>query len=427
MTKKAFTVLLGLTAAAAVTGCSNDKTSSETSVSTESASLPEDTADTGTEETETETETERPIEPITPEDYLAKDAASYVTVGPTDNLQATEYTYEITDDMVQEQIESDRLMVSEEVEVDRPARSGDVVYFNMTYTANGGTATEESTYVTLGNAEYGEDLDRELTGLSVGDTASFSASFDDTAPFDNWYDTTVSFQIEVLSVCEVHMPDYTDEFVQEYTVCSTIEEYEKAVRDALTEEYEESARADVVDALITQAIEQSAYSGYPQELYDSCLEELTAQYQSFADSIGEEDFYSALDLTEEDLSQEALDLVNRRLFLSAVSLAENITVTQEEYMALLEEGADYYGYASAADYEDDYSRPSIVWSLYEQKVGDFLYESAAITKEPYVEEELDPDDIEVIETEVPDDMDISETEVPDDMDMSETEIPDDME
>lgn len=42
------------------------------------------------------------LDPITPSDYLVENAASYVTLGDYDGVEVTKYTYELTDDMVQE-------------------------------------------------------------------------------------------------------------------------------------------------------------------------------------------------------------------------------------------------------------------------------------------------------------------------------------
>ena len=94
-------LMLALAGTAILSGCGkkdDDKHADETeaSVSTEAA----DATDT---ETETETETEsRTLQPITPSDYLVKNASDYVTLGSYDGIEIVQYTYDITDEMVQE-------------------------------------------------------------------------------------------------------------------------------------------------------------------------------------------------------------------------------------------------------------------------------------------------------------------------------------
>lgn len=53
------------------------------------------------------------LDPITPSDYLVENAASYVTLGDYDGVEVTKYTYEITDDMVQDEIQEELADASE--------------------------------------------------------------------------------------------------------------------------------------------------------------------------------------------------------------------------------------------------------------------------------------------------------------------------
>ncbi|MFQ7552407.1 MAG: hypothetical protein ACLRMZ_21520 [Blautia marasmi] len=59
-------------------------------------------------------------------------------------------------------------------------------------------------------------------------------------------------------------------------------------------------------------------------------------------------------VTEDDIAEEAKNLVNRRLFISAYAEANNIEVTEEEYVNYVNEYADYYG-ESPADFETLYT------------------------------------------------------------------------
>ncbi len=74
--------------------------------------------------------------------------------------------------------------------------------------------------------------------------------------------------------------------------------------------------------------------------------------------------------------------MNRRLFISAYAQANDITVTEEEYMDYVNETADYYG-ENAADFEEMYTRATIVNALYEDKVTAKILESAKVTETPY--------------------------------------------
>lgn len=394
MNKKRVLLLLGLTAAIGMTGCGNsEKKTEETEFST---SAPEETAeeDLDTAELiEEGSETEKAIEPITPSDYLPSKTADYVTLGDLSGLQAAEYTYEITDDMIQAQINEELEFNSEEVETDRASKDGDVIYLDLTSTVNG-EETTESTYFYLGSQEYGAEFDEQLIGLSAGDTMEFSITFGEDIWMEEWMNQTVDFKAEITSVCELTTPEYNDAFAAEYTDFATTAEYEAYLNESLEEEYADLGYSDTIETLFDQAAEQAVISGYPEEFYDSCRDELLATYFAFTGSDDVNDVYELFGLTEESLDAEIMNSVNRRLLISAICQEQNLEVTEEDYLECLNDYTEYYGYDSAAAFEEDYSRESLVWFLYESKAAEYLYEHAEITKVPYEEEELSDEDLE---------------------------------
>lgn len=394
MNKKRVLLLLGLAAAIGMTGCGNsEKKTEETEFST---SAPEETAeeDLDTAELmEENSEAEKAIEPITPSDYLPAQTADYVTLGDLSGLQATEYTYEVTDDMIQAQIDEELEFNSEEVETDRASKDGDVIYLDLTSTVNG-EETTESTYFYLGSQEYGAEFDEQLIGLFAGDTMEFSITFGDDIWMEEWMNQTVDFKAEITSVCELTTPEYNDAFAAEYTDFATTAEYEAYLKESLEEEYADLGYSDTIETLFDQAVEQTVISGYPEEFYDSCRDELLATYFAFTGSDDVNDVYELFGLTEESLDTEIMNSVSRRLLISAICQEQNLEVTEEDYLECLNDYTEYYGYDSAAAFEEDYSRESLVWFLYESKAAEYLYEHAEITKVPYEEEELSDEDLE---------------------------------
>jgi trigger factor len=402
MNRKKLFALLGLTVVLTVTGCGKKETdtapaATEAAAQTETtAAADEEAADPETDEQEESTDAEAAdtLDPITPSDYLIANISDYVTPGELTGLEVTQYNYEITDDMIQEQIDSELSYAAEENEVDRASESGDIVYVELTSSISGEEDSEsmESTYFQLGDEEYGADFDQQLTGVTAGETKTFSITFGDDIWVDEWMDQTVDFTIEVTSVCEQVVPEYNDDFVSEYTDYSTTAEYEAALRDSLTEELEESSQYDAIESLFDSAVEASVFAGYPQELYDSSKAELLEFYSIFTGTTDEEDVYELFDITAEDLDEEVLATVNRRLLISAICEENGLEITEEEYVQYVTEYAESYGYDSAADFEADNSREALVWSLFEAKAGDYLYENANITEEAADMDDYDIDD-----------------------------------
>lgn len=396
MKKKNLLILLGLVAAVAVSGCGNkNEKDTETTFTTEA---PAASADEDVEE-ETAAETEAALDPITPSDYLVENIDEYVTLGEVSGLPVTQYTYEVTDDIVKDRIDMEVSSYSEEKEVDRESKAGDVIYADITSSVQGEADSEytESTYITLGDEEYGPEFDKEMTGVSTGDTLEFSVAFDDDIWMEDWMGQTVDFKVSVTSICEVNTPEYNDDFVAANTEYKTTEEYEAFLREQIESENAQTSYTDAIEELYITAESDAVFSGYPQELYDLCKEEVLSFYSTFANTTEESEIYEMFGLTEEDMETEVLAMVNRRLIASAICEKNNLEITEEEYNAYVSDYAAYYGYEDAAQFEQDNSRPTLVWSLFESKAGDYLYENAKITEEAYVADEFDDLDIEEID------------------------------
>ena len=473
MKKRYLISALGLAAAIALFGCGSDKKETETSApakqSTDTATQTEadaqteaavssddssedmntEAGDASDDTAETESETEASIAPITPSDYLVKDASKYVTLGNYDGLEIIQYTYDVTDDMVQQQIDADLQSVAVEEDIDTPSASGDIIYVSLKSSVEGtdsakanadaasdeavsteaasdeadsteaasdesvsteavsdeavsteavsdeAVSTEavsdeaddvENTYFTIGNEEYGADFDKELTGLSTGDTKHFSVTFAEDAWVDeDWVGKTVDFDVTVTGVTRLSVPEYNDDYIANYTDYSSKEEYEAAVRKNLEDQYTDISYSDAIESLFQAALDATTFNGYPQELYDACKEDTMVFYRMFAgdDNTSDADILAAFGISEEDIDSEVLTTVYQRLLISAYCEANDITVTQDDYLAYLENNAADYGEANSVSFEEDYGRESLVWALYQSKVADQLYKAAKITKTTY--------------------------------------------
>lgn len=399
MKKKILYPLLGLSAALLLSACGSSDTGSSGSSSSGS-----DSTVTETEAT-TEAQTEASLSSVVPSDYLLENAADYITTDGLEGLEVTQYTYEITDEMVQEQIDSLLAQMSEETDVDRAAEMGDLVYVELSCSVeDSGSSYTENTYFTLGEADYGEDFDTALVGAAAGETITFDITYeedaaDETLIEEDWAGETVHFEVEISSVCEITLPEYDDDWVAENTEYSTTEEFESALRESLEEDYEEQSYADVLDELLTQALASCEISEIPDELYDACREETLNDYASFIDSTDEEEILAVFDMTEDDLDAEVQTLAQRRLLISYICEENAIELSGTDYVAYLEEYASYYGYDTSEEFEEEWGRSYLVWSLYETEAAKVLYNSADITTEAYEQILLTDEEADELEAE----------------------------
>ena len=87
-------------------------------------------------------------------------------LGDYDGVEVTKYTYEITDDMLQDEIQGELEDASEEESTNAPSEDGNTIYMNLTASVDGEEAADpEETFITLGQEEYGAEFDEKLTGV----------------------------------------------------------------------------------------------------------------------------------------------------------------------------------------------------------------------------------------------------------------------
>ncbi len=391
MSNKKLLLLFSLTAVVTLSGCGGKK---------DSAPEPADSPKNEAVETEEYSETPAELEPITPSDYLVKNVSDYVTLAPLDNLTAEQNVYEVTAEMLQERIEEERYMYSEEVKAEKAA-DGSTVYADVTSSIQGVDSPEstESTSFVIGDEDYGAEFDAQLIGKAVGDEMDFSITYDDDTWYEDWANHTVDFHVEVTGIYETIIPEYDDDFITNNTEYDSKEEYEEALRTTMEDELSQESYSETINNLLQSVMEQSTFNGYPEDLYASCEAEALSYYSQFLGTDDRNEILESLGLTDEDLKDEVLNSVNLRLIICAICEEKGLEVTEDDYITEVTDSAEIYGYADPVEYEELNTRESIVWSLYQNKVADFLYENAEITPVKASIEDLYGDSFFEVETE----------------------------
>lgn len=377
MKKKSLLLLTGLMLTLCITGCGKKEEASTTEATTE-----QDASITG---------------------YLIDNANQYVTLASYDGIEVEKPIYEVTEDELNMEVENSLYEHSQLLEANRAAEMGDIVTVNLAATIEGEGEPyidEEDYAIELGYVEFGPDFDAQLEGCKVGDTKSFSLSFDEDIWLEEWMNKTVNFEVSVTKVEELIIPEYNEDFVKELGY-ESMEDFEAALKETLAANYEEQSNSEAKTNALLAAMEITEFQGYPDKLYDSCKTSVQQQYAAFAEMFGisEEELYESYEMTDEDLEAEILEAVNGRLFISAFCQKEGISVTEADYQSYLEEQYLYNGYEDAASFEAEYGKEYILWALYEDLVTSHLLEHANVTEADYSydEESYDEEEEEVEE------------------------------
>ncbi|MCI9516295.1 MAG: trigger factor [Lachnospiraceae bacterium] len=351
----------------------------------------------------------------------------YVTLGEYKGLDVQLIKAEVTDDMVDDEI--DMLLEDNAVYTpisDRGAAEGDTV--NINYTGkidgqefDGGSA--EDFELELGSGYLLDDLESQIIGMKSGETKDLNVSvpadyIEDTVEEDA-PDKDAVFTVTVNSVSEKSLPEYSDEFIAGVTDYKTTAEYEEGTKKELLASLESDNRSTAGMDALSQVMENSTFNGYPQELYDSCKQEYDAMNEMYAEMLGVD--VADLDTDEEETKSTIESIVNEKMVCAAIAAAENISVSDEEYQKYLEDNYALYDYASAAEYEETESKESLMNEILTEKIYNFLIDNAKITEisedeyygddedldDEYLDEDIDLSDDLLLETE---DLHAAETE-----------------
>ena len=351
----------------------------------------------------------------------------YVTLGEYKGLDVQLIKAEVTDDMVDDEI--DMLLEDNAVYTpisDRGAAEGDTV--NINYTGkidgqefDGGSA--EDFELELGSGYLLDDLESQIVGMKSGETKDLNVSvpadyIEDTVEEDA-PDKDAVFTVTVNSVSEKSLPEYSDEFIAGVTDYKTTAEYEEGTKKELLASLESDNRSTAGMDALSQVMENSTFNGYPQELYDSCKQEYDAMNEMYAEMLGVD--VADLDTDEEETKSTIESIVNEKMVCAAIAAAENISVSDEEYQKYLEDNYALYDYASAAEYEETESKESLMNEILTEKIYNFLIDNAKITEisedeyygddedldDEYLDEDIDLSDDLLLETE---DLHAAETE-----------------
>ena len=351
----------------------------------------------------------------------------YVTLGEYKGLDVQLIKAEVTDDMVDDEI--DMLLEDNAVYTpisDRGAAEGDTV--NINYTGkidgqefDGGSA--EDFELELGSGYLLDDLESQIVGMKSGETKDLNVSvpadyIEDTVEEDA-PDKGAVFTVTVNRVAEPSLPEYSDEVIAGVTDYKTTAEYEEGTKKELLASLESDNRSTAGMDALSQVMENSTFNGYPQELYDSCKQEYDAMNEMYAEMLGVD--VADLDTDEEETKSTIESIVNEKMVCAAIAAAENISVSDEEYQKYLEDNYALYDYASAAEYEETESKESLMNEILTEKIYNFLIDNAKITEisedeyygddedldDEYLDEDIDLSDDLLLETE---DLHAAETE-----------------
>lgn len=305
----------GMMAAVLLTGCGGNST--VTDATTTSGESDTNTTVSGeTETTETEEETT---------EFAIRDYSNYVTLGEYKGLSIE--SIQITDEEVAERIQQyfrDTVQEGDTVNIDYTG------YLNGEPFENG---SAEGDYLTIGSHRFIDGFESGLIGVKVGETVDLDLTFPENFEPEEMAGKEVVFTVTVNSIDGIVAAEYTLDNIVANTDYQTLEEYEQMIYDVIYSERDEERIRDIW----YQVVNNATISGYPQEEVDEEAQGLYSYYEQMAMQyeIDMETLLSVNGYTEETFQEVCQDYgksnMNEKMVLHSIAMAENMTITDEEY------------------------------------------------------------------------------------------------
>lgn len=247
----------------------------------------------------------------------------------------------------------------------------------------GGSSNGEGYNLTIGSGSFIPGFEDGLIGKEIGTTCELPLTFPDPYnPNPDMSGAETVFEVTIHEIVEYVDAELNDEFVQKNTEYDTVEAYRDAVKEGLAQ-YKESNRQSEKEYQVIQALidnsEFDCAEADLETLRNNIIEE-QEMYAAYAGIELSEYISSYMNMTEEEFNTQVEELaqfqLKSRLIIDAVTQAEQIGVTEEEYQEGLKSLASQYGAESAEAFEGTYGREMIEDTLIYDKTIDYLVEQA---------------------------------------------------
>ncbi|MFM9226291.1 MAG: trigger factor [Actinomycetota bacterium] len=300
-----------------------------------------------------------------------------ITLPGYEGLRVEIVSPELSDDEIDEAVQSELRRRGTLADVDRPAQSGDHVVLDLEGTRDGqpvpGLNVDEWTYE-IGRGWVAAGFDDQITGAKQGDEMSFTL-------VPNGSEEAADFTVKVVKVQEIVVPEVDDEWVaQNITDAETVAEWREMIRTRYEEMRANQMRSTLVDRL-TDSLAQLVAIDPPESMVQG---DLQARFQNTVQQMQAQGIplEQWLQVTGQDpdsfvagLKEQSEKAVRVDLALRAVAVARGIEIPEADLEAEFAAIATRVGEKMAKVrklYEQNDAVGDLVWQMRKSQALDWL-------------------------------------------------------
>ena len=275
-----------------------------------------------------------------------------VSLGKYKGVEVEKTDVSVSDEEVEAELSAEQEKNASYNEItDRPVADGDKVNLNFEGFVDG-VAFEggkgEDYPLTIGSGSFIPGFEEQLIGAEIGKEIEVNVTFPENYQSAELAGKPAVFKCTVLKITEKVLPELNDEFADDVSEFSTLEEYKADIRKNLEVKKEEKARTEkenkVIDAIIADSeieIPEPMLKAQQEQIVDEFAQRLQSQ------GLNIDQYFSYIGGSREKMMEEVKDQADKRirtrLVLEEIVKAENIVATEEDFDTELGKLAEAYG------------------------------------------------------------------------------------
>ncbi len=306
---------------------------------------------------------------------------------------------EVTDEDVEKELKRQQDANGKIQDVtDRPVADGDMIKLDFAGSVDGVAfdgGTAENYDLTVGSHSFIPGFEEQLVGMSIGEEKDVEVTFPEDYHQESLAGKAAVFHCKVNAIKAKVLPELNDEFADEVSEFSTLEEYKADVRKNLQARKDEDRKNAREKEAVAAAVEDAEIQIPEAMLY--------TQQQNLANEFAQNMQYQGMQLEMylqytgqtkeqflEQLKPQAEQRIRNSLVLEAVADAENIEVTDEDLENEYQKIADQY--RTPVDsvkslFGSDEMKDDLKKDVRIRKAAEFIAENAKETKKAKKEED----------------------------------------
>ena len=328
-------------------------------------------------------------------DFIFKavvDTKQEIALGEYKGIEIEEIDGEVSDKEVEQYLEmmaSKQATVRELTDADAVLEKWDIANIDFVgkkdgVAFEGGTANGYD--LTIGSGSFIPGFEEQMEGMKVGEVRDINLSFPAEYPVADLAGQPVVFEVTLHTIKRKQLPEINDDFAKDVSNFETLEEYKADVKVMLAEEKKEEIHNRYKAAVAQKVAEQTDVVA-PESMVKAEAEGLMndLRYQFAQQGIGLDDYLKLtngnIEEVEKECQMRAESAVKEQLVFEAIAEKEDLTVSEEEITAELENMSKMYN-QPAENLRNMFTARGqmglIKRNLLMEKVAAFLLENAKI-------------------------------------------------